>query len=187
MDIHRPEASSAQETPKTHDDSLRIVLARPGDPQACNFWVGLYKSRGTGTSKEFLQIEKLDEAFKYLSEVGLSEDQPLMHSDNTGAVHRQFFLLPQAAFARDTKVGKELILKTLSDLVQKKVGLYLSPNLLNLPETKQLLGELVLGLANLKTEEVFLLTTDIGVNQLLNISLLVKEHLRDSRNVWIFH
>ena len=187
VDIHRPQESSIHQGPMTNDNSLRIVLSRAGDPQVCNFWVGLYKSRGMGTSKEFLQIEKLDEAFRYLSEVGLIEDQALMHSDNTGVVHRQFFLLPQHEFASNTKVGKALILDTLEALVQKKAGLYLAPSLLNLNNAKQLLGELLVGLAKLKTEEIYLLTTGIGVNQLLNISLAVKEHLRDTRDVWIFH
>ncbi|RYZ88874.1 MAG: hypothetical protein EOP04_08310 [Proteobacteria bacterium] len=187
MEMHRPEQSSIQHAPMTQDNSLRIVLSRANDPQTCPFWVGVYKSAGTGTTKEFLQIEKIDEAFKYLSETGLSEDQPLMLSDNTGATHRQFFLLPQKAFAYDPQAGKTLVLKTLEALVQTKAGLYLAPSLLHMPETRQLLSELIVGLARLKTEEVYLLTTDIGVNQLLNISLAVKESLKNKRDVWIFH
>lgn len=171
----------------TQDNSLRIVLSRANDPQTCPFWVGIYKSAGSGTTKEFLQIEKLDEAFKYLSEVGLAEDQPLMLSDNTGASHRQFFLLPQRAFVNDPQAAKSLVLNTLEALIQTKAGLYLAPSLLHLPETRQLLSELIVGLAKLKTEEVYLLTTDIGVNQLLNISLAVKENLKNKRDVWIFH
>ena len=187
VEMHRPEQDSMQHAPMTQDNSLRIVLARASDPQVCNFCVGLYKSGGTGTTQEFLQIEKLDEAFKYLSEVGLAEGQPLMLSDNTGTAHRQFFLLPQNVFAQDPRAGKNLILNTLEALVQKKAGLYLAPTLLNHPDARTLLGELVVGLAKLKTEEVYLLTTDIGVNQLLNISLSVKEHLKNTRDVWIFH
>ena len=187
VEMHRPEQDTIQHAPMTQDNSFRIVLARANDPQVCTFWVGLYKSGRTGTSKEFLQIEKLDDAFKYLSEVGLSEDQPLMLSDNTGATHRQFFLLPQKVFALDPKAGKGLILNTLEALVQKKAGLYLAPTLLNHPDARLLLGELVVGLAKLKTEEVYLLATDIGVNQLLNISLSVKENLKNTRDVWIFH
>ncbi len=185
--MHRPEEGTIQHAPMTQDNSLRIVLARANDPLVCTFWVGLYKSGGTGTTKEFLAIEKLDDAFKYLSEVGLSEGQPLMLSDNTGEAHRQYYLLPQNVFAQDPRAGKNMILGTLEALVQKKAGIYLAPTLLHHPDARLLLGELVVGLAKLKTEEVYLLTTDIGVNQLLNISLLVKEHLKSTRDVWIFH
>ncbi len=182
VDVHIDQLSAPQNSDLQLDNGLRIILSRASDPEVCSFWIGLYKSRGQGTSKEFLKIERLDEAFKYLSEVGLADDQPLMHSDNTGDFHRQFFLLPQSRFA-----AKSLILKTLESLGQKKTGLYLAPNLLNRPDSHEILGELVEGLAKLKTDEVYLLTSDIGVNQLLNISLKVKELLRNRRDVWIFH
>lgn len=187
MDVQIDQFSAPQTAEFHVDNSLRIILSRANDPQSCNFWIGLYKTRGQGTSKEFLKIESLDEAFKYLSEVGLGDDQPLMYSDNTGAVHRQFFLLPQQRFSSDLEGGKNLILKTLESLGQRKMGLYLAPSLLNHPETEEILSTLVEGLAKLKTEEVYLLTTDIGINQLLSTALRVKDHLQNRRNVWIFH
>lgn len=187
MDVQIDQFSASQTVESHGDNGLRIILSRGSDPQTCAFWIGLYRSGGEGSSKDFLKIEKLDDAFKYLSEVGLSDDQPLMYSDNTGTEHRQFFLLPQQKFGGDIEAGRILILSTLESLGQKKVGLYLAPSLLNRPGTEEILGALVEGLAKLKTEEVYLLTTDIGINQLLSTSLKVKEHLRNRRSVWIFH
>ena len=187
MDTHKHEQSSQQHAPVTNDDSLRIVLSRANDPQICTFWVGLYKNNGTGSTKEFLQIERLDEAFRYLIEVGLTEHEPLMLSDNTGAVHRQFFLLPQKAFAADPVAGKLLISKTLSDLVQKKAGIHLASSIAGAADRQEILTDLVVGLARHKMEEIHLLTADIGVNQLLNVSLTAKESLKAVRDVWIFH
>ena len=187
MDIQIDPISAPMQTDTLGDNSLRIILSRASDPQICNFWIGLYKAKGKGTSHEFLEIEKLDEAFKYLSEVGLTDDQPLMHSDNTGATHRQFFLLPETSFKADIESAKGQVLRTIESLGQKKTGLYISPTLLNQTSILNTLTDLVGGLAKLKTEEVYLLTTDIGVNQLLNISLHVKDHLRNRRDVWIFH
>lgn len=187
MDMQIDPISAPAQTDALGDNSLRIILSRASDPQLCNFWIGLYKAKGKGTSHEFLEIEKLDEAFKYLSEVGLTDNQALMHSDNTGATHRQFFLLPETSFKADIESGKSLVLKTLESLGQKKAGLYISPALLNQASIQDTLTDLVEGLAKLKTEEVYLLTTDIGINQLLNISLHVKEQLKNRRDVWIFH
>ena len=185
--MHIDPISAPLQTDVLGDNSLRIILSRASDPQLCNFWIGLYKAKGMGSSHEFLEIQKLDDAFKYLSEIGLTDNQALMHSDNTGLAHRQFFLLPESSFKADLESGKALVLKTLESLGQKKAGIYLSPALLDNAYTADTLSDLVEGLAKLKTEEVYLLTTDIGVNQLLNISLRVKEHLRNRREVWIFH
>ncbi len=187
MDNPRPEPSSILEVPVSNDNSLRIVLSRANDPQTCTFWVALYKSGGKGTSREFLKIQKLEDSFQYLNDIGLSEDGPLMLSDNTDAIHRQFFLLPQKAFAANPKAGKDLVLKTLAALVQKKSGLYLAPPGVSLVDRMEILRDLITDLAKLKTEEICLLTTNIGLNPLLSISLNVKESLRNTRDVWVFH
>lgn len=179
--------SAPQAVDTAVDNNLRIILCRASDPQLCSFWVGLYKSRGHGSSHQFLDFSKIDEAFRFLSEVGIADDQPLMFSDNSGEVHRQFYLLPDIQFSREPEQALHLVLQTLEALDQKKVGLYLSPALLKRPEMLALLSSLVEGFAKLKTKEVYLLTTDIGLNQLLNVSLNVKRDLQNRRDVWIFH
>jgi hypothetical protein len=187
MHLHSDQLLTPNDSDLPPESGLRIILSRATDPDTCSFWIGLYKSGGQGTSSVFLKIERLDDAFKYLSEVGLPDDQAMMHSDSTGTFPRQFFLLPQMRFVQDESAAKAMILKTVEALGTKKAGLYLSPSLLGQNDNKNILREVIEGLARLTMDEISLLTSDIGVNQLLNISLDVKERLKDQRNIWVSH
>ncbi len=187
MDIEISSVAPTKPINAGNEVGLKIILCRANDPAPCSFWVGLYKSGGTGTTAKFLESTRLDEAFRYLGEQGLNDNQPLMFSDNSGAVHRQYFLLPQSRVTKDKEKSKSLILSTVQSLGQKEIGLYLAPKLFDQPETESYLGELIDGFAKLKIDTLNLLTTDIGVNQLLNVSLKIKEGLRSSREIWVLH
>ncbi len=187
MDIEISSVAQTKPLETTHESGLRIVLFRATDPDPCSFWVGLYKSKGKGNTAKFLEAHKLDDAFRYLGEEGLEDDQPLMFSDNSGASHRQFFLLPESSVSRDANTSKALLLSTVEALGQKEIGLYLAPKLLRQPETEGYLSQLIEGFARLKIGTLHLLTTDIGVNELINVSLKIKESLRHTREIWVLH
>lgn len=168
------------------EDAFHVILTRSKDPIQCSFWISLYK-QGSVTSPQFLRASSLEEAFSILSEKGLAETRPLMLSDNSDSKHRQYFLLPEEIFQTNPIEAKSLILSTLKDLAQDKVGFYFCPSVVGLDQSVRTIADILRGLSLLRTREAHLYTGEIGVSKLLNAALSVKEEIRGHRDVWIFH
>lgn len=167
-------------------DKLALIITRPEDAADCPFWIGIYRT-GLASAKQVFAIENIAEVFTLLTEQGLSENQALMLSDNSGAELRQFYLVPEHLCRNNSQEAKSLIIKSVEALRPPKLGLYFGLETLEPELGRQLLEEILISLVDTKLQELYLFTGSLGVNAVLNTALRVKHQLSGSKDLLVYH
>lgn len=165
---------------------LSLIITRPEDSADCPFWIGLYK-KGEAGAREVFNLDRIEDVFHLLTERGLNENQALMLSDSSGEAIRQYYLVPETLCQNDRIEAKNLILKTVEALKPTRIGVYFGIDAKHPDNSRLLLEEILIGLARTGILELYLFTGQLGVNTVLNAALRVKQGLRGSKELQVFH
>ncbi len=178
-----PEAQDSRDLPT---NSISLIITRPEDTADCPFWVGLYR-QGQASAREVFSLDRIDDVFSLLNEKGLNENQPLMLSDSSGEVVRQFYLVPESLCRQNRLEAKTLILKTVEALKPARIGVYFGIDPTDPDTSRILLEEILVGLGKSGIRELYLFTGRLGVNTILNAALRVKQGLLGIKDLQVFH
>jgi hypothetical protein len=168
-------------------EPLQLSIIRPEELGACPFWIGLY-AKGSASPRDLFSIPTAEGIFSLVSDVGLSEDKPLMLShSHPEQPPRQFYLIPESQCRQSLDAVRDRLVTTVESLNPLQVGIYFAPDRLSIPIAAHLLEEVSLGIAFLRTKELYFYTGKLGVNSLLNAALRIKSRLAGHREIFVYH
>lgn len=187
--LEGPKAAAAPVTAPSAVRQVNIrVVASEGEAD-CRFWVGLV-ARGKRPPASLMEIDDIREVLGEAAKGGIAEAGPLMLSDAAHQPPRFVYLMPApGAELRDRDAWIHAGVQTIKSWQPQAIGFYLAPELVDAPESHELLlaalRELIAaGVAS----EFYLLIGTYGLNALVNAALRLKREMEnDLVNLFVYH
>lgn len=186
-------ASSITEgTESALDRTVSIHIVDPADMDYCSFWVGVFPKGKLEPQDLLANSDDLFGALELASKNGLNEGDPVMVSDTVSQPARFLYLLPcpNSDFRnRVDWIGR--VTDTVKSWAPERIGVYLTPELLQRDEAQDLLNQLLRDLIQqTHAKDYFLIPGGHGFNAILNASLELKAEMLDESqgvSVFIYH
>jgi hypothetical protein len=190
-----PESQSNQ--PKKHTKPSQTTAVHAGaavqiihsaEMHDCNFWIGLFH-KGKIAPTELWSQDSVYALFEQAASSGIAEAGPLMLSDSVKVPARFVYLLPEPPSAPKRTEWIAQIIDTLRTWSPERVGVYISPAMMDSAQCRQLLMEIIGSLvqeSNIK--EYFVMPGKFGTNSILNALLQLRDELRaQGSELKVFH
>lgn len=169
---------------------ISLTLISKEDQNLCNFWVGFYR-KGSGSPGKLLEIQCLLELLEKAAGEGLQSSEPIMLSDVVSEDYKRFIYLSPPPISDD--YHRNQWVSSLSETIQawgpRKVGIWISPDLIKNPEDIDILKKVLLKMVKgTDCRNFYLLIGASGTNSILNAALSLKPEIKNAGfQLSVFH
>jgi hypothetical protein len=173
--VPRPAPGNTPSTVRHSAANISAQIIRPFEMASCTFWIGLFH-KGKLAPTDLWAKESVYSLFEEAASSGIAEAGPLMLSDSIKTPARFIYLLPEPPPNRTEWIQQ--IIDTLKTWSPQRVGIYISPSMMDSAQFRVLLTEIISGLVQSTTiNEYCLMPGKFGTNSILNALLELKEEL----------
>jgi hypothetical protein len=170
---HLNRTSKMHPPTKTKPNSRIARIVSKAEVDSCGFWIGLFHS-GKLSPTDLWACSNTIELFEEAATNGITEQGPVMMSDSVSQPARFVYLLPSPP-SEERNTWLKQIVDTLKTWEPQRVGLYISPKVLDHSACDQLLQQVLKELlVHTSIKEFCVLPGKHGTNLILNSLLQLK-------------
>lgn len=181
--------TSAAAPAATPSPPFQIILCGNPNDVDCRFWLGLMQ-HGDLSPQQLLDLPDVRGLFQRAATSGIREAPPLMLSDTSRVPPRYFFIMNSPLNTEpDHADWVKQVVEALQSWSPPRAGFILSPKLLELPSSRQLLVRVIEQIAAVsKIRQFYFSVESHGFNAGLNAMLSLRLELEAKGiRVHVFH